>query len=358
MKNKSSYFKNITLVIFTLVSSLKLFGIYVIQNPFEQNVYAFQHIKNQIFSLFCNYLKSDSAFHIPDSLYDNISLIFKYSPEGELSAIENLNANRISPIFSEQDMLLIYDYFKNLPPFEIPNTEDKIWDRSIGKYIYKDTIKENYYNYLKVCGDNIWCNTSSTYIIEYTDSGTFDKINVDSILPKIQLDTIFGEMNWVEVKKRYYAAGEEDDDYFRKKEINKNHMYGAEYSWTKIPIDSYNVYIQLPDSSKIDLSPDLSFANIYFPDSSYLYLNYSKDKVNDFNPSKYNYNFFDKINDMKVNDKYILSEGNEDIDDGKEYFARIRFRHGITATVYTDDYIKLMEFIKYTLKTITTTIRP
>lgn len=358
MKYSISYLKKIVLVFFITLSSFKLFGLYIIRNPFEEDDYAYKHIQNQIYSTICNYIKSDSAFHIPDSLYDNIDLIIKYNPEGVLTEIRNMNANRSYPIFAEQDLVRVFDYFKNLPPFEIPNTKDKIQDQSSAKYIYKDTIMGNYYNYLKISGYTIWCNSIPMYLYEYTDSGALYEINIDSILPKIQIDTVFGDMSWVEVKKKYYASGVDEDDYFRKKEIKKDDMSKEGYYWTRIPINKYNVNIQIPDSSRIELSPDASSASVYFPDTSYLYINFSKDKINDFNPSKYNYSFFDKITDMKVNDKYILSEGNEDINGGKEYFARIWFRHGITATVYTDEHSKLLSFIRYTLETITTTIRP
>lgn len=357
MKYNNSYFKKIILVFFLAFASIKIFGLYIIRDPFETSSYARGLIQIQFQNLLHDYLKHEMKSQIPDSLYEHISLIFKYNPEGRLSEIRDINVGRPCQIFTEQDLVKVFDYFKDLPPFEIPNTTDKLWSDWEGKYIYKDTIKRNYYDYLKIGGYTIFFGKANTYLANYTDSG-FMFVDIRTVLGKIGKDTVFGDMNWVEVKKQYYASGVDEDDYFEKKEIKKDDMSKEGYYWTKIPINKYNVNIQIPDSSKIELSPDASSANVYFPDSSYLYINFSRDKINDFNPSKYNYSFFDKIIDMKVNDKYILSEGNEDIDDGKEYFARIWFRHGITATVYTDEHLKLLSFIRYTLETITTTIRP
>lgn len=299
MKYSISYLKKIVLVFFITLSSFKLFGLFIIRKPFEENDYAYKHIQNQIYSNLCNYIKNDSAFHIPDSLYDNIDLIFKYNQEGELTEIRNMNANSPYPIFTEQDLVRVFDYSKNLPPFEIPNTKDKIQDQSSAKYIYIDTIMDNYYNYLKICGYTIWCNSYSMYLYEYNDSGARYEINIDSILPKIQIDSVFGEMSWVEVKKKYYASGVDEDDYFRKKEIKKNNMSTEGYYWTKIPINKYNVHIQIPDSSKIALSPDSLSANVKFPDSSRLIISYSKDRIVNSNIQNDKDELFDKIFDMK-----------------------------------------------------------
>lgn len=369
MNSKHLNLNRITIiVILLLVTSLRAIPIIVYENPYSPIRTSIAFTEDYLSELMWDYMGKENFIQIPDSLYSKSYLNFNYNPDGEL---ESINTDIIfcdEVFFTESEMEHIFDYFKTLPPFELPNQFGKIYDHLQRKWISKDTINNNYYNHIIKDGYNIRCFLPS----KEKENAMHGLVNVlqgsgDSeiyyIPDDINVDSLFGELNWTEVRNRYLKF---DKEIYKKRFQRKNNtIYPPDYelnkdyyTWKKIPINNYNVNIQIPDSSRIKIAKDSLSATICMPDSSFLYLNYSRG-ITDTPLLNENTSPRSRIvSEITVFDKYLISKYDYDPGIYDYYWSRIRFRFGITATLYTRDKETLEEYEKYILYSIFIVLRP
>lgn len=338
-------------MVFVIFSTFNMFA-YVLRNPYNINALSGIAMSNKMYELLNEFLKSDQIGDIPESVYRNIWWTVAYGHDGQLKRIRNHYFD--NPTFTEFEMEQIFDYLKTFPPMEIPNPAEVMWDNCKG-YIYKDTIMENFYKSLVEAGLDFSC------LISDAKSNITNKYLMENDLDpnEILTDTLFTDMNWVEVRKRHPHT------YYEEYNVDRFDEVG--WKWDKIQIGSYNVYIQVPEQSQVVVADDGLSARINLPDSAYIMVNYSRGKtyvpVFDENEDPRAMNFYK----MEVNNEYVLSEGalmnyafSEDAyNSGDQLFwYRIRFRYGITVTVYSDDYLRLLNYVGKTLKTTTVSLQP
>lgn len=175
------------------------------------------------------------------------------------------------------------------------------------------------------------------------------------------LDSIFGNMKWEEVKYRHNKAVELGTFKIQKAptEIIEASDYKQEgYCWEKIPIKNYNINIQVPIGSKIKIANDTLSANITFPDSTYISIQYTKGlsglklTENETNPRQR------RVSRIRVTKKMVSSWGEFEHDGKDVYWQRERYRYGVTLTLYASSWNKFSKYYKPIFGTLTIVMRP
>lgn len=292
-----------------------------------------------------------------------------YNPDGELNSIHTRRME--NPYFTEAEWESIFDYFHDLPPLPLPNCYTYINLYPYGIYT-KDTITDmahqSIIDFSKMFHAVALCpKVKSDSSGQYTDSITpFDAIERKQYKYKPfyrteHPDSLFGLMRWEEVKRRYHDALESGE--FKEKPRIRDLIYDGDYDsegykWEKIPVRNFSVNMRVPSGSKISVATDTLSASISFPDLTSVDIKYTKDEPwtklydGETNPRKRH------IYNSTVTDNYLLSSG-EFICDGKTmYWQRIRYRYGLTVTLYTSKKSNLEKYYSPVIATITAVLRP
>ena len=338
---------------------------------FALNGYTYPHklaakwiASDYIFELISDCLGEEKIKEIVDSLPlfdDDIGLV--YDLDGNL--VEILTGYALSyyewAYFLESEWEQIFDYFQDLPPMPLLNPSE--YSHEEHKYFNLNT--KNVINNLK----SIYFESNWRFRGNFYDSVCpknkppyewFKKnlYNYDFKIRDEHPDSLFGEMKWHEL--RAYNSGKLEK--FKSEMISPEDFKKDGYSWKKIPINMYTVNIQMPTGTTIYIAPDSLSASCIFPDSTRISIQYTKGVQStklwdgEKDPRK-------RVSDgTRVTDKYVFSSG-VFIDNNKETFwTRIRYRYGITITMYSSPIKKpLNDYIDYqtiVLRTATIVMRP
>lgn len=296
-------------------------------------------------------------------------LYFSYSLNGSL---ENIGTGYIfnnyqKAYFLEEEWERIFDYFHDLPPFPIANPVSY-------------THKEKKYHNLDIeqtinrLGNNnkIGFRCSWQFRGNYNNHSCpknklfydwFEKnlYNYDFSIRGENPDSLFGKMHWSELGAQYYDkynSGKLKPDTVEHLWSKGNHFKQTGYYWEKIPIKNYTVNLQIPLDSKITIAPDTLSATVNFPDSTYVLIQYTKGLPytklwnNEGSPRKR------LIDSLDVNSIYILSRGYFVLNGNYIYWIRIRYRYGITITIYSKHINWIDNYYKTVIIPATIVLRP
>lgn len=273
--------------------------------------------------------------------------------------------------FTEKEWETIFDYIHTLPPLPLPNCYTYIFLGPDEFYTKNEIIDLSHQSLIDFTGMSIG-------ITWRLDSGCkkmglpTDSVKSFNLLEGQQYqykpfyrtehpDSLFGLMRWEEVKRRYHDALESGE--FKEKPRIRDQIYDGDYDakgymWKKIPVKNFSVNVQVPVDSKTALAADTLSASVVFPDSTYLDIRYTKGMPwtelydGEDNPRKRH------VYKNIVTEKYILSSG-EFVRDGKTtYWERIRYRYGLTVTLYTSKKSNLEKYYSPIIATITAVLRP
>ncbi len=276
--------------------------------------------------------------------------------------------------FTEGEWEKIFDFFNDLPPIPLP-APYKYGERIGTKlYVDYDSIVKRTYNIILNYG--VFCQAGECP----KQSGVvppqlqwpkhishFDWVEMHLYSDSSEIsDPLFGVLSWKKLKPLYYEKINSKDykpmcklfDTIEFDTINASDFKREGYCWEKIPIKNYNVDIQVPIGSKIEIANDTLATNVTFPDSTFMSIQYTKGMpgaklTNDeTNPRRR------KIEETTVTDKFVSSAGNFDHEGKTVYWRRMRYRYGITVTLYTSSKKKLDEYYKPVFSTLTTVLRP
>lgn len=309
-----------------------------------------------------NYIISDNIFElIEDCLGKNKfkeilneekgrSIFLSYDLNGNL---RNINTGRIfdhfqKAYFLEEEWENIFDYFDNLPPLPLSNPVDYINEEN--KY-YNLDIAKFINRIVDVDGHSFECRWD--YDLQghccpkdepFYDWFKKSLYSYDFNVRKENPDFLFGNMHWYELSGRYYDKY--NAGYLESTQPKNEYFKQSGYCWTKIPIKNYTVNLQVPINSKITIAPDTLSATVNFPNSTHVFIQYTKGLpytklwYGEDNPRKR------LINELIVRRKHIISSGSFELDGICIRWIRIRYRYGITITIYSkcinwdNDYYK------------------
>ncbi len=292
-----------------------------------------------------------------------------YDPDGEINSIQTRKMQNL--YFTPTEWEVIFDYLHDLPPLPLPNCFTYL-NLGPGEIYTKDTIvdiaHQSLIDYTCMFFPIVWspdikeCNTTlAVDSIKQFDVIEGNQYQYKPFYRTEHPDSLFGLMRWEEVKRRYHDALESGG--YEQTPLVRDQIYDGDfdakgYTWEKIPIKNLSVNIQVPVDSETTLSPDTLSASVTFPDSTYIDIRYTKDmpwtELYDGEKSPRKRQIYKNI----VTEKYILSSG-EFVRNGKTtYWERIRYRYGLTVTLYTSKESNLEKYYSPVIATITTVLRP
>lgn len=338
---------------------------------YEPNMGAWKILDYNIYEYIRDCLGKDNMEKAINENNSCLSIRIFYNPDGNLNKIMTNNINMRTSFFTEEEWESIFDYLHNLPPMPLPNCYTYI---NLYPYeIYtKDTIIDMAHQSI-IDFSRMFYSVAICPDITHTNTGlTADSIKPFDIIERQQYnykpfyrtehpDSLFGLMRWEEVKRRYHDALESGE--FKEKPRIRDLIYDGDYDcegykWEKIPVRNLSVNMRVPIGSKISVATDTLSASISFPDSTFVDIQYTKGQPwtklydGETNPRKRH------IYNSSVTDNYLLSSG-EFICDGKTtYWQRIRYRYGLTVTLYTADKANLEKYYPPVIATITPVLRP
>lgn len=199
-------------------------------------------------------------------------------------------------------------------------------------------------------------------IKNYTDSVYDNRVNIKDI-NILKQDSLVGKMQWRELKQRCIESSQNSNKWKRRHNINEQdkNKYNANFEkleWVRIPIKNYNIDLQIPKYSKISFKSDSLSALIQFPHSSWLTIQYTKgdgetklyDNETDFRNRSICSNIITK--------QYILSKGKFEENGITTFWGRIRFRYGITVTLYSSKESLIDKYEETVFTPISIELRP
>lgn len=268
--------------------------------------------------------------------------------------------------FTEEEWETLFDYFYQLPPLPLNNVPKKILiedDKyatdlnSILDYVYKFLIRTSF-NPVIIGWSMAEPDSISTLTCEE------EMLNNPNFAKRFGgIPAVYGNTNWVEMKRRYYQAVKDGE--FKQKSQMKywEPIFNAQmdkegYYWDKIPINNYSVNLQLPIGARVVNAPDTLSSLIYLPDSCRLSIQYSKgsDGLKLFDGENNQRNR--RILSLLVKDRYMLLWGKFEQHGKTTYWLRIRYRYGITMTLYTTNLNILEQYFKTIIAPVTIVLRP
>lgn len=269
--------------------------------------------------------------------------------------------------FTEGEWETLFDYFYRLPPLPLPNPPEKMYFDindyypnldSVLSFVYKSQPRQISFNAVR-----IWWEMN-----EYDSISNITKNEKNLNDPKYierwgGLHSVYGNMNWVDMKCAYYQAVKNGE--FKQKQRMKywEPIFNAKlnkkgYYWDKIPINNYSVNLQLPIGAKVFNAPDTLSSLIYLPDSCRLSIQYSKgsDGLKLFEGENNQRNR--RILNFLVKDRYMLLWGKFEQSGKITYWQRIRYRYGVTITLYATNMRILEQYFEDIIASITIVLRP
>lgn len=269
--------------------------------------------------------------------------------------------------FTEGEWETLFDYFYRLPPLPLPNPPNKMYFDvndyypnldSVLSFVYKSLTQQISVNSVKVW----WEMDESDSIPKITKNEK--KLNDPKYIERLGgLHSVYGKMNCVDVKRAYYKAVK--DGIFKQKQqrrywepIFNANLNRRGYYWDKIPINNYSVNIQLPSWARVVNATDTLSSSIYLPDSCRLSIQYSKgsDGLKLFDGENNQRNR--RILNLLVKERYMLLWGKFEQSGKTTYWLRIRYRYGITMTLYATNLNILEQYFKTIIAPVTIVLRP
>lgn len=273
-------------------------------------------------------------------------LFLSYDLNGELALIGTGVIIGIDQkaYFLENEWEQIFDYIHDLPPLplpnpmkydydehkyyyiDIPNTVTECINHSIGSFDCEWRFRGNFNDY------------SCPKDQPYSDWFKKNLYTYDFSIRGENPDSLFGKMHWEQLRCGYFDKLNSENMKPKPPRIIRimaELFKHPGFSWKKIPIKNYTVNLQVPYGSKVKIAPDTLSATVDFPDSTWVVIQYTKGlpytKIWELeeNPRKR------IIEEISVDDKSLLSSGHYiDNEEGVQW-DRIRFRYGITITMYS-----------------------
>lgn len=299
------------------------------------------------------------------------NMFLSYNLNGEL---ENIGTGKIfndyqKSYFLEMEWEQIFDYFHNLPPFPISNPIDYDWDKKLN---YNLDTKQSINKIAKANGRTFevnWEYGSDGGILRtkgYPQNEPFynwyknSLYKYDFSIRNENPDSLFGKIGWEKLRSIYsykYNVGKIKPSL--PKDITFNELFKQlKYSWVKIPIKNYTVNLQVPIGSKIKIDPDTLSATVNFPDSTYVIIQYTKDLPytklwdGEVHPRKR------LIDEIEINSRYLLSRGAFVANGNRFIWERIRYRYGVTITIYSKSFYWNLDYSKMVIIPATIVMRP
>ena len=336
---------------------------------YEQNRGAAEIIGYNVYDYICDCLGKDALEGVINENNSCLSFRIFYNPDGNLNKIMTNNM-RVS-FFSGKEWESIFDYLHDLPPLPLPNCLTYINLYPYAIYT-KDTITNSAHQSIidfskmiysvALCPKETRANTElNTDTIKPFDIIEREIYDYEPYYRTEHPDSLFGLIRWEEVKRRYYDALRSGE--FKEKPRIWDQIYDCEfddegYNWEKIPIKNYSLNIQVPIDSKITIATDSLSAMVDFPDSTYVNIQYTKGDEwtklyeTETNPRKR------QIYSSVVTEKHLLSSGEFKLDGKMIYWQRIRYRYGVTVTLYTSAKDNLTKYYSTVIAPITVVLRP
>lgn len=336
---------------------------------YEQNRGAAEIIRYNVYEYICDCLGKDVLEGVINENNSDLSFRIFYNPDGNLNKIMTNNM-RVS-FFSGKEWESIFDYLHELPPLPLPNCLTYINLYPYAIYT-KDTITNSAHQSIidfskmiysvALCPKETRANTElNTDTIKPFDIIEREIYDYEPYYRTEHPDSLFGLMRWEEVKRRYHDALKSGE--FKEKPRIWGQIYDCEfdnerYIWEKIPIKNYSVNIQVPIDSKITIATDSLSAMVDFPDSTYVNIQYTKGDEwtklyeTETNPRQR------QIYSSVITEKYLLSSGEFELDGKMIYWQRIRYRYGVTVTLYTYAKDNLTKYYSTVIAPITVVLRP
>jgi hypothetical protein len=341
---------------------------------YEQNGGAWEIINYNAYEYIRDCLGAEGLEKVVNENNSDLYMKLYYNLDGGLNSFQLTRFNYeyfTNAYFTEKEWETIFDYIHTLPPLPLPNCYTYIFLGPDEFYTKNEIIDLSHQSLIDFTGMSIG-------ITWRLDSGCkkmglpTDSVKSFNLLEGQQYqykpfyrtehpDSLFGLMRWEEVKRRYHDALESGE--FKEKPRIRDQIYDGDYDakgymWKKIPVKNFSVNVQVPVDSKTALAADTLSASVVFPDSTYLDIRYTKGMPwtelydGEDNPRKRH------VYKNIVTEKYILSSG-EFVRDGKTtYWERIRYRYGLTVTLYTSKKSNLEKYYSPIIATITAVLRP
>lgn len=269
--------------------------------------------------------------------------------------------------FTEGEWEALFDYFYRLPRLPMPNPPQKMYFDtnnylpdlgSVLSFVYESQTLQVSYDAVRVS----WKINKSDSISNITKN----EINLNDpqyIKRYGGIGSVYGDMNLVDMKRAYYQAV--NDGKFKQKQRIKywEPIFNANlnikgYYWDKILLNNYSVKMQLPIGAKIVNSPDSLSASINLPYSCRLSIQYSKgdDGLKLFKGENNQRNR--RILRLLVRDRYMLLWGKFEQSGKTTYWQRIRYRYGVTITLYATNMRILEQYFEDIISSTTIVLRP
>ena len=367
--------KRIGIVIIRILSLIILF-IYIAlgektyaASMYESNGAAWANFNDNIIEHISDCLGKDKLKSIVNENKPRLSMRIFFDLDGKLNNIQTKRMQ--TTYFADNEWESIFDYISKLPQLPLPNCYTYLYFDSGNVFHKEEAIGMSYNSLIKL--GKIFFNVGWNLVEESENSKQYvDSVKPFDILEKKLYnyksfyrtehpDSLFGLMRWEEVKRRYHDALKSGE--YKEKPRIWDLIYDCEfddegYNWEKIPIKNYSVNIQVPIDSKITIATDSLSAMVDFPDSTYVNIQYTKGDEwtklyeTETNPRKR------QIYSSVVTEKYLLSSGEFELNGKMIYWQRIRYRYGVTVTLYTSAKDNLTKYYSTVIAPITVVLRP